>query len=90
MTDGFGALFAQIILIGQIGFERQAVVAPGGVTEHLQVVHPLIGQVDITTRVVVVDIAESHFQSVGIGKEAAFRVRVGYAHIGMEMIAGIA
>ena len=48
-------------------------------------VHPLVGQVDVTPRMVVVDVAQPHFQSVGIGEETAFGVTVGDAHIRMEV-----
>ena len=57
--------------------------------KHLQVVHPLIRQVNVTARMVIVDIREPHLQTMGVGKETALRVTVRHTHIGMEVIACI-
>ena len=90
MRDGFRQLLAHVVLIGQVQFQRRMFVSPRSVTEHLQVVHPLIGQVDVAARAVVVDVGEPHLQSVSIGKEAALGIGVGDAHVGVEVVAGIA
>ena len=86
----FRLLLAQVVLVSQVSLHRHQLVAPRRVAQHLQVVHALVRQVDVAARVVVVDVAEAHLQSVGIGKEAALRVAVRNAHVGVEVIAGIA
>ena len=90
VRDGFGVLLAHVVLVGQVGFHGELLVAPCGVAEHLQVVHPLVGQVDVAPRVVVVDVGEAHLQPMSIGKEATLRVGVGHADVGVEVIAGVA
>ena len=90
VADGFGMFFAQVALVSQIRLRRGLFSVPDGVTRDFQVVHPLIRQVDVAPRTVVVDIGQPHLQTVGIGEKSTLRITVGNAHIGVEMVAGIA
>ena len=90
VADGFRPLLTQVALIGQVAFYRQDFIVPRSVAEYLQVIDPLIGQVDVAGRTVVVNVGETDLQSVGVGKEAALRVGVRDAHVGVEVVARIA
>ena len=72
VADGFGPFFAQIVLISQVCLYGKDLVSPCRVAENLQVVDPLIGQVDVAAGAVVVDVGQTHLHPVGIGKETAF------------------
>ena len=41
------AFLAQVVLIGHVGLQRPQVGLPRRMTQHLQVVHPLVGQVHV-------------------------------------------
>ena len=58
--------------------------------EHFQVVHPLVGQVYVAPRMVVVDVGKAHLQTVGVSKEPALRIRIRDTQVGVETIARIA
>ena len=55
MTYGFAQFLAMVVLPGKVGLPAQTVALPRGMAEHLQVVDPLIRQVYVTARMVVVD-----------------------------------
>ena len=67
-------LLAVVVLPRKVSLPTHTFALPRGVTEHLEVVHPLIRQIHVATRVVVVDVRKAHLKSVGIGKEAALGV----------------
>ena len=72
----FAQLLAMVVLPGKISFQAQTFALPRGMAEHLEMVHPLIGQVHVASRVVVVNIRVTHLQTMRIGKEATLRVTV--------------
>ena len=90
VTHGLAQLLAVVVLPSQVSIPAQTITLPRGMAEYLQVVHPLVGQVNITPRTVVVNAREAYFQSVSVGKETALRVTVADAQIGMKPVAGIA
>ena len=71
MADGLGVFLAPVVLVGKAQLEVCQLIAPRGMTHHLQVVHPLIGQVNIASRAVVVNLRQANLESVGVGEEAA-------------------
>ena len=70
VRDGFGTLLAKVVLVGKMGLRRPPLAIPTAVAEYLQMVDPLVGQVDVAPGMVVVDVGETHLQPVGIGKES--------------------